>query len=135
LLVTLAMKDDLYAKFVEQDPEKPNVAILKTLERFKDVTPFDRALFFNKEQRQRMEKLFGEGIDSGSIDRFLNWLEKRSTLNVGEYPVQLTNGQMKRAESNATFWKSRTGAAAPPNVVNGYVASVVEDALRNVLGA
>jgi hypothetical protein len=135
LLVTLAMKDELYAKYVEVDPVKPNVAILNQLERFKDVTPADRALFFNKEQRQRIEKLFGEGIDHASIDRFLTWLERRSTVNVGEYPITLTNGQMKRAESNATFWKSRTGAAAPPNVVNGYVKDVVEDALRNVLGA
>jgi hypothetical protein len=134
VIVTLSLPDDLYQEFVDRGGASPNKALVQHIQRFREFTPEKRALIFTDAQRKRLEGLFGEGIDSTSMEKFLLWLERRSTINVEGVEVRLSPAQMKAAEAKAKFWSAKGGeGGASPTAA--FVAEEVRRQLYHLLGA
>jgi hypothetical protein len=133
MISTLALKDEVYLKYQEMDPAKPNVMMVKQLERFQDVKPTDRPVVLKDEHRKRIEACFGEGIDQSSMEKFLRWLERRSTVNVEGVDIRLSPSQMKAAEYQATFWAAKGGKGENPTAE--FVAEEVRRGLYHTFGA
>lgn len=134
MICTLAIKDELYAKYQEMDPAKANVCMIRQLERFQDVKPSDRPVVLKDEHRKRIEALFGEGIDGTSMEKFLRWLEHRSAINVEGVEVKLSPSQMKVAEEKAIFWSAKGGKGGESPTA-AFVAEEVKRLLYHTLGA
>lgn len=133
MIVTLAISDDLYEKYREQDPAKPNALMIRQLERFKDVKQTDRPVVLTKEQQKQIETLFGEGIDGAAWEKFIRWLTARCSVNLGEQQITLSNSQWKRVQESARFFTSKN-----PNPEGDpaslWLKGLVEDYLRHMIG-
>lgn len=133
-VITLSVPDDLMERIIkEHNSTNPNKGIVDLLRRFIDYPPTKRALLFSYEQRREIEALFGEPIDATNVDRFIAWVRTRASVNVGGVEIPLTAGQLKRAQSNATFWRSTDGQPHE-NLTRDYIHAQVRESLASALG-
>lgn len=103
MIVTLSLKDETHEAYVKHNPTSPNKAMAATLERFAEYG-HKRALVLSDEARREIEVLYGKPVDDAEMPAFIKWLKRRASVKVGECEVALNAAQLKRAESNATFW-------------------------------
>lgn len=122
-LVNIVLPDETFAEYAKNSPESPQKGIEAQLERFKGIPPQERALVFTSEERGLLEKLFGRPIEAAGD--LVKWIKKLQEIEVGGLSVPLTEGQVKRLQSNATFFGEK------PEVM---LARKVRTALFDALG-
>jgi hypothetical protein len=125
-VVTLSIPDDIYEKLIEKhNAASPNKAAVDLIKRFIDFGPKSRTLVLKDEHRSELERLYGKPIDHTEMRYFLDWIRQRALVKVGECEVVLNAGQIKRANSLATFYGQPESK---------WMADRVQQALIAVLG-
>lgn len=99
MIVTLSIDDKTHAQYGEMDPESPQRAMEKQLERFKSYLPTERVLLFSPEERRELERLYGRPIDEPL--RFIEFIRKLVSVDIAGVPVVLNAGQVKRLVAEA----------------------------------
>lgn len=56
MVLNLAISDELYAKYVEMNPQNPHKAIQKQLERFSEVKPSSRAIVVTGDELSEIQR-------------------------------------------------------------------------------
>lgn len=123
MMVTLAVPDEVYAKYVGHFPQNPKKALIDQLTRYQDSSPKDRVLVFNQPQRAAIEALFGLPIED--MEKVVEWITRLKTFNIGEASFTLKEGQLKQLTTQAAAYKK---------TVPEYIKERVKTAIGNELG-
>ncbi len=105
--ITLQLPDDLYEAYERHLPKAlsgqatTEDLIVAQLDRFKDVSPQDRAVVLHGKARVRLEAILSGGtISSG--DDLLQKVERLASIEVGEVKVPFTPGELQNIRTYAT---------------------------------
>ncbi len=101
-ILSITLLDKTFETYAKYSPASPAKGIEAQLERFKTISPKERALVFSSEERGEIEKLYGMPIEKAAD--LIKWLKKLQEVQVGGLTLPLTEGQVKRLESNAKFF-------------------------------
>lgn len=102
-IVTLRLPDETLTKYQGYNQASPAKAMEKQLEKFKEFSPNERVLLLSSMERQDLEKLVGLPFENG--EALVTWAKKLLTANIEGVEVTLDEGQRKRLQSEAGFYK------------------------------
>jgi hypothetical protein len=123
-VITLTIPDELLEVYASKDPKKtPQKTIVAYLNQFKDVTLTDRVVILSGEDRQALESLTGNQVNSAKD--IVSWGEKVGRLSLNNVNLNLSPGQVKRIETSAKFWKQNP---------EEFLSKQLQNALRNTIG-
>lgn len=104
--VTLSLPDALYETYKEHFPQNPHAALINQLKRFAPYSPHERVLLFTKEDRLKLERLYGDTVEPETVDKFVAWIAHLKSVAIGDIQVPISDGQLKRVEGEAKFFES-----------------------------
>lgn len=102
MIANIRVSDETFDKYVGYDKSNPRLAMEQQLERYRDVSPKDRVLVLNAEQRKRLEKLWSAPIED--MDQFVSWIEKLHSMHIMGQPIPLTKNQINQLAQQAGFY-------------------------------
>lgn len=105
MICSITLPDEVFQKYAEASPESPQKGIEKQLIRFVGIPVDERPLVFSSEERKEIEKLFGRPLEAAGD--LVKWVKKLQEIEVGGVTVALTEGQVKRLQTNAHFFNQK----------------------------
>jgi len=103
MVVTLSVPDSIFQAYAAMGDKPAQTIMVKQLEKFQKFNPLDRVLIFPTEERQAMERLYGQPIED--FKDFIRWLTERAGVKVDEAQLDLSEGQRRRLVSEAKFYE------------------------------
>jgi hypothetical protein len=124
MVLNLAISDELYAKYVEMNPQNPHKAIQKQLERFQEVKPSSRAIVITGDELSEMQRAAErEVVTSKDV---LKLVQEALKVKSEDVEVALSEGQRNRLREEAKFWGQEPGA---------YASRMLKEAMASRFGA
>lgn len=102
MVVTMSIPDELYQHYVQMNPQNPGKALIRQLERFKDVGLEKRVLLLHSGDLAEVQRLAGKTVETP--EHLVSLVKDALSINVGDFKVALTEGQRKRLKQNAHFF-------------------------------
>lgn len=102
-IVSIRIPDETFEIYKKMNPGVPTKAIEGQLERFKGVHINDRVLILTSEERKEIEKLRSGPLETAKD--LIKWVRNLVTANVGGVEIPLKDGQRKKLEGEARFYK------------------------------
>lgn len=123
-LITIRISDETLLKYGSYEPESPEHAIERQLEKFKDHNPGERLLIVTGEKLAELEKALGQQVEDAK--QLIKVSTEMLRLKIGEAKVMLSEWQRKRLEQYANHQRKDPTA---------YLEEVTKQALKEKLGA
>ncbi len=102
MIINLSMSDELYATYGDFGAHRPHMAIVDQLKRYQSISPYDaRTMVINGAERDELERLTGETIDSGKD--LIRVFKLISTLKMDELQITLPVEVRKFYQGQAEF--------------------------------
>ncbi len=107
-ILNISMSDELYAKYGDFGAHRPHMAIVDQLKRYSSLSPYDaRVMVISGAERDELEKLTGETIDSGKD--LIRVFKLISTLKLDELQITLPVEVRKFYQGQAEFQGQNAG--------------------------
>jgi hypothetical protein len=120
MVLTITLSDDLYSKYVAMNPQNPQKAIQKQLDRFSEVTPGLRAIVITGDTLSELQRAAQKSVETPA--EVLKLVKDALTVEKEGVEVQFSDGQRARLRQEAIFWNQDPGKFA-------------SDALRTAMSA
>lgn len=105
MIISIRISDDVYQKYMKQDPKFPQRVIKDTLDKYQDVPIEERFVFVKGEALDKIEKAIGTTLGQEQIDDLGDLVQKLCSVRVDARDVPLTKGQRYRLERESEFFK------------------------------
>jgi hypothetical protein len=112
LLINVQVPDEIYQKYADRSPERPQKALADTLKAFADLDPAEAKLIISGATLKELNRLLEWPIDSEKI--LLERIGKYKRVAVPKLglSLELSEAQLSALKSQADFWNSAGKANA-----------------------
>ncbi len=123
MIVQIRLPDELYAKYAERDPKKPQQEIEKALLEAVELIPGEQRLILRGEELRKVKDLLEHPVSTvGELLEKLTKLKRVGVEGAGE--VELTVGQLTRIKEMAPYMSQTPAEYLKDRVKAGLVAVV-----------
>jgi len=123
VFINIQVSDELYTKYAEKAPDRPQRAMADTLKAFVDLEPGEAMVVLRAETLREVSRILGHPISTPK--ELLEHLTRSERVTLGEgIEVELNPGQRARLKAQAEFFKQPLEEFAKKQVAAGVVAIV-----------
>lgn len=101
-VLSVVLPDEVVATYAKYDKNPAN-AVAAQVVKYQYHDPKDRVVVLPTVIRKELEGLMGRPLEDPF--KFIEWLRSLISADIGGVSVPLTEGQTKRVQSIAQFWK------------------------------
>jgi len=102
MLVNIQIPDEVYQKYAERRPDRPQAAIAETLKEFVNHTPGEPRLIIEGEAVRRLNTILGWPVDR--TETLLEMINKLRNISVAGLEIELTPDQLTRLRAQTNFY-------------------------------
>ena len=121
MILTIKISDDLYEKIGKLNPANPRHAIEKLLEKYAEAGYSTKAIVLAGEDLAELQKIIGQVDDPDST---VAALKRLTSVTVNGIEIQLSEGQWKRVQTNADFYKREAADFAKQEIKRGLQSTL-----------
>lgn len=123
MFVNVQISDELYTKYAEKAPDRPQRALAETLKAFVELDPSEKLVILRGAELREISRILGHPISEPK--ELLEHLERSQRVSLGEgVEVELNPGQRARLKAQAEFFQQPLAEFAKKQISAGVVAIV-----------
>lgn len=103
MFVNVQIPDEVYARYAERKPERPQVALADTLREFVGLVPGERRLVLSEAALRALVGLYQDTIEDEA--KLLKLIKRDREVNLAGLEIPLTEAQRRRLKAQSAFMK------------------------------
>jgi len=129
MLVNIQIPDEIYQKYAERKPERPQVAIADALKEFVGLKPGEPRVVVEGELLRKLNTILGYPVSNPTV--LVEQVGKLLRVSVGDLSIELSADELKRLAAISGFYRKPGEDIAPQH--KEFVTNLLKRAITGVI--